>query len=123
AVTVELERQIRAANPSRMDGRLAVRTGVPERLAAGLTGAEAKLYELIGATPLAVDRLLTSNAQNATLNRLVSRGLVHVAGFTPSDAAHVLGKQANWDAATARLGAELFARKRDGRGQAIAATP
>ncbi|RWN73367.1 MAG: hydantoinase/oxoprolinase family protein, partial [Mesorhizobium sp.] len=123
AVTVELERQIRAANPSRMDGRLAVRTGVPERLAAGLTGAEAKLYELIGLTPLPVDRLLTSNAQNATLNRLVSRGLVHVAGFTPSDAAHVLGKQANWDAATARLGAELFARKRDGRGQAIAATP
>ncbi|RWO83145.1 MAG: hydantoinase/oxoprolinase family protein [Mesorhizobium sp.] len=123
AVTVELERQIRAANPSRTDGRLAVRTGVPERLAAGLTGAEAKLYELIGAVPLAVDRLLTSNAQNATLNRLVSRGLVHVAGFTPSDAAHVLGKQANWDAATARLGAELFARKRDGRGQAIAATP
>ncbi|RWQ16118.1 hydantoinase/oxoprolinase family protein, partial [Mesorhizobium sp.] len=123
AVTVELERQIRAANPSRMDGRLAVRTGVPQRLAAGLTGAEAKLYELIGSTPLAVDRLLTSNAQNATLNRLVSRGLVHVAGFTPSDAAHVLGKQANWDAATARLGAELFARRRDGRGQAIAATP
>ncbi len=53
----------------------------------------------------------------------MSRGLVHVAGFTPSDAAHVLGKQANWDAATARLGAELFARKRDGRGQAIAASP
>ncbi|TIO14896.1 MAG: hydantoinase/oxoprolinase family protein, partial [Mesorhizobium sp.] len=123
AVTVELERQIRAPNPGRMDGRLAVRTGVPERLAAGLTGAEAKLYELIGAVPLAVDRLLTSNAQNATLNRLVSRGLVHVAGFTPSDAAHVLGKQANWDAASARLGAELFARKRDGRGQAIAASP
>ncbi|TIX27690.1 MAG: hydantoinase/oxoprolinase family protein, partial [Mesorhizobium sp.] len=70
-----------------------------------------------------LDRLLTSNAQNATLNRLVSRGLVHISGFTPSDAAHVLGKQANWDAATARLGAELFARKRDGRGQFIAATP
>lgn len=123
AVTSELERQLRAPNPGRMDGRLAVRTGVPERLAAGLTGAEARLYETIGATPLALDRLLTSNAQNATLNRLVSRGLVHVAGFTPSDAAHVLGKQANWDAAAARLGAELFARKRDGRGQAIAATP
>ncbi|TIX78497.1 MAG: hydantoinase/oxoprolinase family protein, partial [Mesorhizobium sp.] len=77
----------------------------------------------IGAVPLALDRLLTSNAQNATLNRLVSRGLVHISGFTPSDAAHVVGKQANWDAATARLGAELFARKRDGRGQFIAATP
>ncbi|MER8949348.1 hydantoinase/oxoprolinase family protein [Mesorhizobium sp. M0185] len=123
AVTSELERQLRAPNPGRMDGRLAVRTGVPERLAAGLTGAEAKLYELIGAVPQALDRLLSSNAQNATLNRLVSRGLVHVAGFTPSDAAHVLGRQANWDAAAARLGAELFARRRDGRGQFIAASP
>ncbi|RWG38114.1 MAG: hydantoinase/oxoprolinase family protein, partial [Mesorhizobium sp.] len=116
AVTSELERQLRAPNPGRMDGRFAVRTGVPERLAAGLTAPEARLYEAIGSVPLALDRLLTSNAQNATLNRLVSRGLVHISGFTPSDAAHVLGKQANWDAATARLGAELFARKRDGRG-------
>ena len=70
--------------------------------------------------PQPLDRLLASTAQNATLARLVSRGLVHVAGFTPSDAAHVLGKQANWNAAAARLGAELFARKRDGRGQPIA---
>ncbi|MBZ9815778.1 hydantoinase/oxoprolinase family protein [Mesorhizobium sp. CA7] len=123
AVTAELERQLRTPNPGRMDGRFALRTGVPDRLAAGLTGPEAKLYETIGATPLALDRLLASNAQNATLNRLVARGLVHISGFTPSDAAHVLGKQGNWHAAIARLGAELFARRRDGRGQTIAATP
>ncbi|WP_054309464.1 hydantoinase/oxoprolinase family protein [Mesorhizobium sp. 1M-11] len=123
AVMAELERQLRAPNPGRMDGRFAVRTGVPERLAAGLTAPEAKLYEAIGGVPLPIDRLLTSNAQNATLNRLVARGLVHVVGFTPSDAAHTLGKQANWDARAARLGAELLARRKDGRGQAIAASP
>ncbi|WP_394889010.1 hydantoinase/oxoprolinase N-terminal domain-containing protein [Mesorhizobium sp. AaZ16] len=122
-VTGQLERQLRAPNPGRMDGRFAMRTGVPERLAAGLSGPESKLYEAIGAQPLPLDTLLTSNAQNATLNRLVARGLVHVVGFTPSDAAHTLGKQANWDAVAARLGAELFARKRDGRGQPIAASP
>ncbi|WP_144223317.1 hydantoinase/oxoprolinase family protein [Mesorhizobium amorphae] len=123
AVMTELERQQRAPNPGRMDGRFAVRTGVPERLAAGLSAPEAKLYEAIGGVPLPIDRLLTSNAQNATLNRLVARGLVHIVGFTPSDAAHTLGKQANWDAAAARLGAELFARRKDGRGQPIAASP
>jgi N-methylhydantoinase A/oxoprolinase/acetone carboxylase beta subunit len=123
AVTGQLERQLRAPNPGRMDGRFAIRIGVPERLAAGLSGPESKLYEAIGAQPLPLDGLLTSNAQNATLNRLVARGLVHIVGFTPSDAAHTLGKQANWDAVAARLGAELFARKRDGRGQAIAASP
>ena len=45
AVIAELERQLRAPNTGRMDGRFAVRTGVPERLAAGLTAAEAKLYD------------------------------------------------------------------------------
>ena len=120
AVTAELERQLRAPNPGRLDGRFAVRTGVPERLAAGLTPPEAKLYEAIGMTPRPLDALLSSTAQNATLSRLVARGLIHVAGFTPSDAAHVLGRQSNWDAVSARLGAELIARRRDGRGQAIA---
>ena len=119
-VIEELERQLRAPNPGRMDGRFAFRTGVPERLAAGLSAAEAKLYATIGGQPQPLDRLLSSTAQNATLSRLVSRGLVHVSGFTPSDAAHVVGKQSNWNAAAARLGAELFARKRDGRGQPLA---
>jgi N-methylhydantoinase A/oxoprolinase/acetone carboxylase beta subunit len=123
AVTDQLERQLRAPNAGRMDGRFAVRTGVPERLAAGLGKSEERLYAEIGATPRPLDTLLSSNAQNATLKRLVARGLVHVCGFTPSDAAHVLGRQANWDRQAAALGAELFARRRDGRGQAIAASP
>ncbi len=116
----ELERQLRTPNAGRLDGRFAVRTGVPEHLAAGLTTPEEKLFAAIAEFPRPLDRLLTSTAQNATLNRLVSRGLVQVSGFTPSDAAHVLGRQSNWDADAARLGAELFARRRDGRGQPIA---
>ncbi|MDW6025177.1 hydantoinase/oxoprolinase family protein [Mesorhizobium sp. BAC0120] len=119
----ELERQARAPNPSRTDGRFAFRTGVPERLAAGLSAAEERLYLLIDELPQPLDKILASTAQNATLSRLVSRGLVHVSGFTPSDAAHVLGRQSNWNAGAARLGAELFARKRDGRGQVLAASP
>ncbi|MBL8577957.1 MAG: hydantoinase/oxoprolinase family protein [Mesorhizobium sp.] len=121
-IAAELERQLRAPNPGRLDGRFAVRTGVPEQLAAGLTAPEAKLYEAIGPVPLALDGLLSTTAQLATLNRLVARGLVHVAGFTPSDAAHVLGRQSNWDAAAAKLGADLIARRRDGRGQPVAAS-
>ena len=123
AVAAALERQLRATGTGRMDGRFALRTGVPDRLAAGLSSPEAKLYAAVGSDPAPLDVLLTSTAQTATLNRLVSRGLVHVCGFTPSDAAHVLGQQSNWDPQCARLGAELFARKRDGRGQPIAATP
>jgi N-methylhydantoinase A/oxoprolinase/acetone carboxylase beta subunit len=118
-----LERQLRAPNPGRMDGRFAFRTGVPERLAAGLTGPEQKLYDALTDGPQPLDRALASTAQLATLNRLVARGLVHVSGFTPSDAAHALGLQANWNGSIGRMGAELFARRRDGRGRPIAASP
>ncbi len=118
-----LERQLRAPNPGRMDGRFAFRTGVPERLAAGLSGPEQKLYDTLNDIPQPLDRALASTAQLATLNRLVARGLVHVSGFTPSDAAHALGLQDNWNAATGKMAAELFARRRDGRGQPIAASP
>ena len=118
-----LEQHARNPVPGRFDGRLAVRSGLPKRFEGGLTAAEARMYEAIGDRPAALDRLLASNAQMATLNRLVARGLVHICGFTPSDAAHVLGRQANWDAAAARLGAVLFARRRDGRGLPIATSP
>ena len=120
AVTEVLERQLRATNPTRLDGRFALRTGVPDQFAAGLAAVEEKLYRAITATPQPLDRLLQTTSQMATLNRLVARGLVHISGFTPSDAAHVLGLQANWNAPAARLGAALFARRRDGRGQPLA---
>jgi N-methylhydantoinase A/oxoprolinase/acetone carboxylase beta subunit len=115
-----LERQLRSANPGRLDGRFAARTGVAARMAAGLTPPEERIFTSLDATPRPLDAVLASTAQIATLNRLVTRGLVHIAGFTPSDAAHVAGRQSNWNAEAARLGATLFARRRNGRGQAVA---
>ncbi len=123
AVRAALERQLGSASPGRLDGRFAFRTGLPERFAAGLSDAEAKLFATVTETPQPLDRLVRSTGQQAVLGRLVARGLVAVAGFTPSDAAHVLGRQANWDAGAARLGAALFSRRRDGRGLAVAETP
>ena len=43
-----------------------------------------------------------------------------IAGLTPSDAAHVLGLHNGWDGGAALHGAELFARQRGNKGQAIA---
>ena len=43
-----------------------------------------------------------------------------MSAFTPTDASHVLGRQATNDAEAAQLGAELFARRRDRYGRAIA---
>jgi N-methylhydantoinase A/oxoprolinase/acetone carboxylase beta subunit len=99
-----------------------MRTGMPEGAASGLSVTETRLYMQIGDVPEALDRLLVSTSQVATLNRLVARGLVHIAGFTPSDAAHVLGRQGNWNPAVARLGAQLMARRRNAMGQPAAET-
>lgn len=123
AVLSVLEKQLRAQHGGRNNGRLAVRTGLPDHLASGLQPQEQALYERIGAVPISLENLLTSTPQRATLDRLVARGLVHICGLTPSDAMHVLGRQSQWSAEAARLGIELAARTRDGSGQPIASSP
>lgn len=123
AVISVLEKQLRSQHRGRHDGRLAVRTGLPDHLASGLQPQEQALYERIGAVPVSLETLLVSTPQKATLDRLVARGLVHICGLTPSDAMHVLGRQSQWNLEAARLGIELAARTRDGSGQPIAASP
>ncbi|MCG5485253.1 MAG: hydantoinase/oxoprolinase family protein [Sinorhizobium meliloti] len=117
-----LERQLRAPHAGRHDGRLAVRTGLPDHLASGLQPQEQALYGRIGMVPVALADLLVSTPQKATLDRLVARGLVHICGLTPSDAMHVLGRQAQWNGEAARVGLEIAARTKDGSGQPIAAS-
>ena len=55
---------------------------------------------------------MSSGAQR-TAAGLRRKGLVQLCGFTPSDAAHVLGLQDNWSAEAALIGAQLCARFRD----------
>ncbi|WP_048645308.1 hydantoinase/oxoprolinase family protein [Nitratireductor soli] len=115
-----LERQLGRPLVGRQDGRFACLSGVPQQYAAGLTSGEQALYERLERIPQPLESLLVSNAQIATLGRLVSRGLALLVGFTPSDAAHVLGRQSGWNAEAAQCGAALFARRRDGNGDALA---
>ncbi len=123
AILDVLDRQARATHLGRHDGRFAVRTGVPDHLAAGLQPQEAALFERIGATPLPLDQLISFTQQKATLDRLVSRGLVHLVGLTPSDAMHLLDRQGQWSREAAELGLKLAVRQKNGAGQPIAASP
>ena len=122
AILSVLERQKRSPHVGRHDGRFAVRTGVPDHLASGLQAGEQALFNRIGKVPVALEDLLTTTPQKATLDRLVARGLVHLCGITPSDAMHVLGRQAQWNAEAARLGLELAMRIKDGSARPIAAS-
>ena len=71
------------------------------RGAGGLPPRDAALLARITG-PVPVAGLLKSRLEIAALDRLVARGLVMLAGVTPSDASHVLGRldQQGWPVAS-----------------------
>ena len=50
---------------------------------------------------------LMTRLEGAALDRLVARGLVMLAGVTPSDASHVLGRLDSWDGTAAEKALRL----------------
>ncbi|MDZ7710240.1 MAG: hydantoinase/oxoprolinase family protein [Roseovarius sp.] len=114
-----LDEQARAAAPSEMDARFV--RAVPGIEAGGLSEREAALLARIGGEVRALGAVLKARMDHAALGRLVRRGLVQVAGVTPSDAAHVLGRVEAWDGDAARLALEVMARRRVGSGERLAA--
>ena len=65
--------------------------------------------------------LLPTKRHEIALDGLVRSGLVARSSFTPTDAAHVLGRHDRFDVEASWLGAELLARSQDRRGAVIAA--
>lgn len=116
-----LEAQLRSAVPSEHDARFV--RAVPGLRADGLGAREAALLERIAADVHPMGKLLKGRIEEQALRRLVERGLVQVAGVTPSDASHVLGRVDVWDAQAARMALSLIGRKRKGSGDRMAETP
>ncbi len=54
--------------------------------------------------------IIEDAADRARLPRLLQLGLIQMSGVTPSDAAHVLGRQSQWSARAAELACELLGR-------------
>jgi N-methylhydantoinase A/oxoprolinase/acetone carboxylase beta subunit len=136
-VHATLERQLQASKPGAHDARFLLAgpaarrpdqgadqgRGLRPELRAELRPADLALLAALGPVPVPADTALASRAHETALARLVARGLARVAGFTPSDAAHVLGRQTGWDRDAARQAATLMARKRDAAGRPVAPTP
>ena len=85
----------------------------------GLSVREAQVLARIK-QPMPLAAALTSRLEFAALERLVARGLVMMAGVTPSDASHVLGRLHAWDAGAAEKAVRLLAKRRNGRGDRFA---
>ena len=84
---------------------------------------EAAVLERLSDGPQRLSHAAPSRLETAALGRLVSRGLVVVAGVTPSDASHVLGRSDAWDADAATKALTLMARRKNGAGQRFADSP
>ncbi|MCR9127121.1 MAG: hydantoinase/oxoprolinase family protein [Rhodobacteraceae bacterium] len=121
AVLPALEQQLRATVPGEYDARFV--RAVPGMQAEGLAPREADLLGRLGDTVWPFDRVLRNRMEHNALARLIDRGLVQVAGPTPSDAAHVLGMVTAWNRTAAGLALTLLARKRVGTGDQLAAGP
>ena len=71
---------------------------------------EVNFLDRVGCEPTPWSALIHRKVDEKLAARLLSRGLIQSSGLTPSDAAHVLGKQSQWCAETARLGCEIQGR-------------
>ena len=87
----------------------------------GLDPREAAVASRLMDGPQRVGVAVTSRMESPALARLVTRGMVMIAGVTPSDASHVLGRVDAWDAQASVKALTLFARRRTGAGERLAA--
>ena len=86
----------------------------------GLDAREQTIVDRLANGPLRLGHAVQTRMESPALARLAGRGLVILAGVTPSDAAHTLGLVAAWDADAAEKALTLFARRRIGAGTQLA---
>jgi N-methylhydantoinase A/oxoprolinase/acetone carboxylase beta subunit len=91
-------------------GRFVLRNRSLDTSAASLPPSQARVWAALAGGPVALTDLAGGYAASRAIERLVDRGLVIISGFTPSDAAHVLGLHDEWSGEAAHLGAELWIR-------------
>ncbi|MGK9167768.1 hydantoinase/oxoprolinase family protein [Inquilinus limosus] len=106
---VALRRQAERAEGTSLDGRFALRLRALDTDT--LSPQERRIWDALADGPQPLEAVLTSHLLDRPLERLVARGLVILSGFTPTDAAHVLGLHGGWSREAALLGATLWTRR------------
>ena len=119
----KLAEQLAVAVPMSTDARF-VMPLMPNGVPAWLTRSEARLAaKAIEIGPSSVAEIAGTQLALGAVDRLIGRGLLTLATFTPTDALHVTGDFTGFDAEAAMLGSKLIARQKTGIGQPIAETP
>ncbi len=79
----------------------------------GLSSRELDTLALVTSVPKPLRSIASSLSAQRAIQTLKRKGLVQIASLTPSDASHVLGKQANWPSSAANMATQLASRLRD----------
>ena len=110
-ILAALERQ-QNETPHASQMRFAQRLHADAALLSRLNDDELFAWETLAQGPVDLER---ANMENRALARAIARlerkGLAIYSGFTPSDAAHVLGLSSHWSAAGATFAARIWARQ------------
>ncbi len=116
-VHAALDAQLRSVAPGEHDARFV--RAVAGQTKEGLGPRELVLLDRIGDQVHPLGDIIRSRIELGALKRLVERGQIQIAGVTPSDASHVLGRVMEWDNGAARKALRLFGRRRTGGGDVL----
>jgi N-methylhydantoinase A/oxoprolinase/acetone carboxylase beta subunit len=106
-----LQKQLEQS-PSRRNNRFALPLERSEVLLAACSEVEQRAWQLVAAHPVELEQIVNQDREiSRAIARLQRKGLVVYSGFTPSDAAHVLGLCDHWCGESARLAALIWARQ------------
>ncbi|BAL27035.1 hydantoinase/oxoprolinase N-terminal domain-containing protein [Azoarcus sp. KH32C] len=110
-VLPRLEWQLRES-PNPRHNKFVLRLQPDAPLLSQLPADERRAWDALAAGPIELDRATQEDRPLArALARLERKGLAIYSGFTPSDAAHVLGLTGHWNSAAATLAARIWARQ------------
>ena len=118
-----LETQLSNPVPQATDGRF-ITPMMPDGIPSWLSKSEQRFAQAAleaGTAPIA--DVATSQVALGAIDRLISRGLLALSAFTPTDAAHVLGHFDQFNKQAAIYGAQLLSRQKNGVGDSQAETP
>lgn len=111
-----LREQLEAKRFDNSFGRFALRLRTLDIDPHHLGRHERRAWEAVGERPVPLSELLDDHTLRLPFEALCKRGLLGVCAFTPSDAAHVLGRFNHWNREAAELGARLWLRRRAPQG-------
>ena len=98
--------------PTARHNRFVTRLEHNQALINQLTPIENQAWEMLEHGPVEMETLVFKDQELAkAMARLERKGMAIYSGFTPSDAAHVLGQSNHWSIAGAKLAAQIWARQ------------